>query len=245
MNLANPSRILIERSLGGSPARRRGFTLIELLVVISIIALLIGITFPALGQARESSRRVKCLANLRSLGQGFTLYLTDSKGLFPMVRPLHNQPAGSNDPSLLEILPNYLDVDPPRPEDPNDPNSFYITADVYKCPSDRTSESADQQWEPAWRTEGISYEYFPGILMLAAELLAVSNPQVGVSKAYEKNAEKRPLPILSDFGDWHKLRKTGPPKNSLFFSGFQADWSRTIDETEVGQLIQDARRYGG
>ncbi len=229
---------------------RRAFTLIELLVVISIIALLIGITFPALGQARETSRRAKCLANLKSLGQGFVLYMNDSKGLFPMVRPLHNTgnpppPGGGNDPSLLELLPTYLDVEAPRPEDPNDPNSFFISADVFKCPADRGSENGGQQWEPAWRTEGTSYEYFPGLMMLAAEFLAVRNPQMGVSKAMEKGAEKKPLPILMDFSDFHKLRKTGPQKNAVFFNGFQADWAREMTENDVGEILQDARRYGG
>jgi len=229
---------------------RRAFTLIELLVVISIIALIIGITFPALGQARESGRRVKCLANLRSFGQGFTLYMNESKGLFPLVRPLHNTgnpppPGGGNDPSLLDILPNYLDVDAPRREDPDDPNSFFISADVFKCPSDRSSESGNQQWEPAWRTEGTSYEYFPGLMMLAAEFLAVRNPQVGVSKAYEEGGEKRSLPILVDFGDWHKLRKTGPAKNSLLYPSYNADWATELNQTEIGEIIEDARRYGG
>lgn len=232
-------------------SQRRGFTLIELLVVISIIALLIGITFPALGQARETSRRAKCLANLKSLGQGFMLYLNESKGLFPYVRPLHNTgnpppPGGSgNDPSLLEILPTYLDIDPPRPEDPNDPNSLLIVADVLKCPSDRLSQNGNANWEPAWRTEGTSYEYFPGLMMLFAESLAVRNPQVGVSKAMEKGADKRPMPILADFDDWHKLRKTGPQKDAVFFTGFQADWLKELGETEIGEIISDARRYGG
>jgi prepilin-type N-terminal cleavage/methylation domain-containing protein/prepilin-type processing-associated H-X9-DG protein len=62
----------------------RAFTLVELLVVIGIIAVLVGILLPTLGRARESANQVKCMANMRQIGQAMTIYVGESKGMLPI-----------------------------------------------------------------------------------------------------------------------------------------------------------------
>ena len=63
-------------------ATGRAFTLVELLVVIGIIALLIAILFPVLAKAREQANRIKCSANLYSIGHALMMY-TQRYGYYP------------------------------------------------------------------------------------------------------------------------------------------------------------------
>lgn len=56
---------------------RSGFTLIELLVVVAIIALLISILLPSLGQARAQARTSLCNSRISQLCKALILYAND------------------------------------------------------------------------------------------------------------------------------------------------------------------------
>jgi prepilin-type N-terminal cleavage/methylation domain-containing protein/prepilin-type processing-associated H-X9-DG protein len=72
----------------------RGFTLIELLVVVAIIALLIGILLPALGQAKKAAQIAACLSNNRQMGLSLTMYANDERSWYPII-PLRDAAAAN------------------------------------------------------------------------------------------------------------------------------------------------------
>jgi prepilin-type processing-associated H-X9-DG protein/prepilin-type N-terminal cleavage/methylation domain-containing protein len=94
-----------------SGRKRAAFTLVELLVVIGIIALLIAILLPTLNRARQQSRTVACLSNLRSLGQAIMMYQADTRWMIPACYwgPYAGGcPAGSLVPATVSMWSNIL-----------------------------------------------------------------------------------------------------------------------------------------
>lgn len=125
--------------------RQHAFTLIELLVVISIISLLIALLLPALSQAREAARNIKCKANMRSItvaGAGYQADFGYIPAAYTTYQSLYNTPAPTNGKSntfgwtaggalmITEYLPGNI---------PSSATTF--DAPTFMCPSSIARQS--------------------------------------------------------------------------------------------------------
>ena len=85
---------------------RRGFTIIEILVVIVVIGILASLMLPAIGRAKTSAQRTRCVSNLGGLARGLISFAGDNRGrlpwmLTPRLQRTHFSPAGGRDVEKL------------------------------------------------------------------------------------------------------------------------------------------------
>lgn len=140
-------------------AALKAFTLIELLVVIAIIAILAAILLPALAAAKQKSKRISCLNNLRQLAVGDNVYAADN---LDKVIPVRNDIPGP--PPTGQWIPEDLNV--PQADGVKSAGLQFVTngvASVWNCPDRPTVQgklpafdSTDSQW-------AIGYDYFGGM----------------------------------------------------------------------------------
>ena len=135
-------------------SRRRvpGFTLVELLVSVGVIAILLAITIPTMGEAVMVSKEQRTLAYQREVMRELQRYITDRRGWFPY----YGIPGTANAP---------LDY-PPRLENPGgvgtfDPDGLYwgqplawwwkLELDGYDGALARNGPEVDPEWDVATR----------------------------------------------------------------------------------------------
>jgi prepilin-type N-terminal cleavage/methylation domain-containing protein len=119
--------------------RRPAFSMIELLVVMAILALLLAVLMPVVQSAREQARRSACAGNLRTIAQGWHLYVED-RGGFPLESIGSPLRISFLNGGKREILSQQFAANPPRPR----PLNPFVGADeelpettrAFWCPSD-------------------------------------------------------------------------------------------------------------
>lgn len=62
---------------------RRGTTLLEALVAVGVLVMLLGISLPVLGRARDEAKSAECLSHLRHLGVAARSYATVHRDRYP------------------------------------------------------------------------------------------------------------------------------------------------------------------
>ena len=159
------------RVCGSRP--RDGLTIVELLVVVAILALLVGLLFPAIQSAREASRRTQCKSNLRQCGIALTLYLDRKSGggpqdKFPDAADVPSQelfirwPAEPIRPSIAAVLGPYTENVRAAFRCPSDGYYFVRTgsqAEVIKARWDSIPEAERPKEYVDVPYEGTSYQY--------------------------------------------------------------------------------------
>lgn len=112
--------------------RRAAFTLVELLVVIATIAVIAGLLFPVLLDARKSAQQTRCSSNFRSAGMAISLYASDHDDMHALAahRP-GPEPGVPGDRTWVQLMRPYVG-----------------NTSIYRCPSDSYEIRPDADFDP-------------------------------------------------------------------------------------------------
>ncbi|MBS1714528.1 MAG: prepilin-type N-terminal cleavage/methylation domain-containing protein [Armatimonadetes bacterium] len=120
---------------------RRAFTLIELLVVIAIIAILAALIFPVFARAKATAKQANCVSNLKQIGAGIGLYMSDHDDVFPYAVDAvdkYRPEIWAHEPEFQAQIPNM-----PLLSEALQP--YIKSKELFRCPSDDGTDVIDDQ----------------------------------------------------------------------------------------------------
>ena len=202
---------------------RRAFTLIELLVVISIIALLIALLLPALGNAREVAKAARCLSNLRQSGIALRVYAEDYRG--DIYRDVSNWVA----PLLGR---GYLTTGDAGVCPTKTPFKYNGNADIYGIRIDyfgNPAKYSTNDWQVVAGTAASNYKYTPSLYDLERDQSGSEFLLLGDTQQY--NSATRP-----QVGQW-QLGNNNPSRH-------QVAHARHVDAVQVMAIDGHAEPLG-
>ncbi|HVP10552.1 MAG TPA: hypothetical protein VMV94_05100 [Phycisphaerae bacterium] len=215
----------------------KAMTIIELLIVAAILALLLAVAVPGLGQSQNEKRLTECTKNLRRLGQANYIYAQDDPGTFPCIGGQRKQNDGAMvifDPKNREKQPSSDGIPSPTVDlwallrEEYNAKEFHLQPKDFICPV--TKDVPDPAQDPSayhdfLSAENLSYafqfQHDPNRRVLGTSseptfpLMADANPYIkgGVKKDF---AEDR----LSKYrGNSKNHGKARPGQNVLFQDG--------------------------
>lgn len=160
---------------------KHGFTLIELLVTVLIIVILAALIFPLGKGAIQKARSMKCISNLRVLGQALHAYIADNNGRFPPSRTrvgndgngnalaqdywiysaYFGDKSGKSNNFSGGLHPiNFFDTKAPSPSEMNKKGKTYKDAGIFWCPADNDPEKRPLNF--AAQSYGVNGYYIGG-----------------------------------------------------------------------------------